>query len=96
MHITCLIKYNLLQRQLQYLIITKSLNQYPNINAQTSDESQPLETYENSTNNLDEVLLSKQASNIDLFFNRGRHDNIDIYYMSQSIFISQKKQLVII
>ena len=32
------------------------------------------------------MLLSKQESNIDLFFTRGRHNNIDIYYISQSYF----------
>ena len=30
------------------------------------------------------MLLSKQESKIDLFFTRGRHNNIDIYYISQS------------
>ena len=34
----------------------------------------------------DDMLLSKQESNIDLFFTRGRHSNIDIYYISQSYF----------
>ena len=32
------------------------------------------------------MLLSKQESNIHLFFTRGRHNNIDIYYISQSYF----------
>ena len=32
------------------------------------------------------MLLSKQESNIDLFFTRCRHQNIDIYYISQSPF----------
>ena len=32
------------------------------------------------------MLLSKQESNIDLFFTRGRHNNIDIYYISQNYF----------
>ena len=32
------------------------------------------------------MLLSKQESNIDLFFTGGRHNNIDIYYISQSFF----------
>ena len=66
-------------------MITKSLNQYPNINAQTSDEIQTLENYENSVVVFDDMLLSKQESNIDLFFTRGKH-KIDIYYISQSYF----------
>ena len=32
------------------------------------------------------MLLSKQESNIDLFFTRGRHKNIYIYYIFQSYF----------
>ena len=68
-------------------IITKSLNQYPNIKAQITDEIQPLENYGNSTVVFDDMLLSKQESNIDLFFFiRGRHIIIDIYYISQSYF----------
>ena len=76
----------LLQKQEPIFIITKSLNQYPNIKAQTSDEIQPLNEYENSVVVFDDMLLSKQESNIDLFFTGGRHNNIDIYYISQSFF----------
>ena len=36
------------------------------------------------TATFDDILLSKQESNIDLFFTRGRHNNIDFYYISQS------------
>ena len=32
------------------------------------------------------MLLSKQESNVNLFFTRGRHNNIDVYYISQSYF----------
>ena len=76
----------LFQKQEPIFIITKSLNQYPNIKAQTSDEIKPLENYENSIVVFDDMLLSKQESNIDLFFTRGRHNNIDIYYISQNYF----------
>ena len=78
--------YIRLQKQEPIFKIAKSLNQYPNINAQTSDEFEPLESYENSTVVSDDMLLSKQESNIDLFFTRGCHNNIDIYYISQSYF----------
>ena len=81
---TYLMNHILSQKQEPIFIITKSLNQYPNIKAQTSDEIQPLKNYENSTVVFDDLLLSKQESNIDLFFTRGRHNNIDIYYISQS------------
>ena len=78
--------YILLQKQEPKLIITKSLNQYLNIKAQTSDEIQPLKSYENSIVVIDDMLLSKQESNIDLFFTRGRHKNFDKYYIIQSCF----------
>ena len=67
-----------LQKQESVFIITKPVIQYPNVKAQTSDEIQPLETYANSTVIFVDMLLSKQASNVDLFFTRGRHSNIDI------------------
>ena len=39
----------------------------------------------------DDLLLSKQASNIDLFFTRGKHNIFDMYYTSRSYFHSAKK-----
>ena len=79
------------KRQGPIFIMTKSLNQYPNIKAQTSDEIEPIENYENSTIVLDDMLLSKQEINLDLFLTRGRHSTIDIYYISQSYFHLPKK-----
>ena len=38
-------------------IITKPLYQYPNIEAQTSDEIQPIKNYENSIVVFDDMLL---------------------------------------
>ena len=54
---TYLLMHNLHQKQEPIFIITKSLNQYPIIKAQTSDEIQPLENYENSTVAFDDMLL---------------------------------------
>ena len=65
---TYLMNHILHQKQEPFFIITKSLNQYPKIIAQTSDEIQPLNEYENSVVVFDDILLSKQESNIDLFF----------------------------
>ena len=93
---TYLMNHILHQKQEPIFIITKSLNQYPKIKAQTSDEIQPLNEYENSVVVFDDMLLSKQESNIDLFFTRGRHNNIDIYYISQSYFHLPKILFVII
>ena len=39
---------------------------------------------ENSTVVFDNMLLSEQASNIDLSFTRWRHGNVDVYYTSES------------
>ena len=75
-----------LQEQEPIFIITKLLTQYPNIKAQTSDKIQPLNEYANSTVVFDDMFLSKQESNNNLFFTRGRYQNIDIYYISQSNF----------
>ena len=61
----------LLRKQESISIIPKSLNQNPNIKAQTSDEIQPSESYENNIVVFNDLLLSKQESNIDLFFTRG-------------------------
>ena len=88
---TYLMNHILLQKQEPIFIITKSLNQYPNIKAQTSDEIQPLNEYENNTLAFDDMLPSKQESNIDLFFTRGRHSNFDNYYFSQSYFYRPQK-----
>ena len=59
---TYLITYFLLQKFEQIFIITKSLNQYPNIKAQTSVEVQPLENYENSILVFDDMLLSNKKA----------------------------------
>ena len=84
---TYLMNHILYQKQEPILLIARSsLNQYPDIKAQSSDEIQPLNEYENSVVVSDDMLLSKQDSNIELFFTRGRHNNNDIYYKSQNYF----------
>ena len=90
---TYLMNHILFQKKEPIFIITKSLNQYPNIKAQTSDESEPLEFFENGTVVFDDMLLSKQENNIDLFFTRGRHSNIDTYCISQSYFHIHKSTI---
>ena len=90
---TYLMSLILFRKQEPIFIITKSLNQYPNIKAQTSVEIQPLNEYENSFVVFDDMLLSKQESKIDLLFTRGRHNNNDIYYISQNYFDLPKKTI---
>ena len=67
-------------------IITKTLNQYSNIKAQTSDENQTLENYEYSTVVFDDMLLSKQIRKVDLFFAKERHSNNEMNFISHSYF----------
>ena len=83
---TYLMNHFLYKKQETIFIITKSLNHYPKIKAKTSDEVELLEHYENSTVGCDDMLLSKQESNINMFFTRGRRNQIDIYNISQSYF----------
>ena len=60
--------YILHQKQKLNYLITKSLHQNPKIKDQTSEEIKPLENFANSTVVLYNMLLSNQASKIDLFF----------------------------
>ena len=87
--------HTLHQKREAILIITKSLYQYFNIKAQASDEIQPLEIHENSIVVFDEMLLLKQVSKINLFFERRRHSSFDIYYISQSYFHLTKKTILL-
>ena len=65
-------------------IICKTANQYPSKFHNQSREILPLEDYGNKTIVFDDMLASKEAKDIDAFFTRGRHQNLDIYYISQS------------
>ena len=47
-----------------------------------SDEIKHLNEYENGIISLDDVLGSSNSRFIDQFFIRGRHNNLDIYYLS--------------
>ena len=86
-------KYSQLQGKKPIVIVTPSLNPYPHIKAQTSEEIQPLENYENSTVVFD-MLPSKKESNFDFFLTRGRHSKIDIYFITHSCFHLPKKTIL--
>ena len=64
--------------------ITRSPNQYPNY--KTSNEIKPINKYKGSIVFFDDMLGAKNSSQIDEFFTRGRHENIDVYYISPSSF----------
>ena len=65
-------------------IITRSPNQYPNY--KTSNEIQPINKYKGSVVIFDDMLGARNSSQIDDFFTRGRHEELDVYYISQSYF----------
>ena len=65
-------------------IITRSPNQYPNY--KTSNEIKPINKYKGSVVIFDVILRAKNSSQIDEFFTRGRHENLDVYYICQSYF----------
>ena len=78
-------------------IITKSPpEQYTNSKIkikEISDEFKPLNEYENGIIVFDDILGSSNSKFIDQFFFRGRHNNLDIYYLSQSYFDLPKRTI---
>ena len=65
-------------------IITRSPNQYPDY--KTSTEIKPINKYKGSVVVFDDMLGSQNSSQIDEFFTRGRHEDLCVYYISQSCF----------
>ena len=65
-------------------IITRSPNQYSNY--RTSNETKPINKYKGSVVIFDDMLGARNSSQIGEFFTRGRHENLDVYYISQSYF----------
>ena len=65
-------------------IITRSPSQYPNY--KTSTEIKPINKYKGSVVIFGDMLGAKNSSQIDVFFTRGRHEDLDVYYISQSYF----------
>ena len=72
-------------------IITRSPNQYPNY--KTSNEIKPINKYKGSVVIFDDMLGSKNSSQIDEFFTRGRHEDLDVYYISQSYFAIPRQSI---
>ena len=71
-------------KQRRIHIITRSPNQYPNY--KTSTEIKPINIYKGSVVIFDDMLGAKNSSQIDEFFTRGRHEDLNVYYISQSYF----------
>ena len=58
-----------------------------------NDEIKPLNQYENGIIVFVDVLGSSNSRDIDQFFIRGRHNNLDIFYLSQSYFDLPKRTI---
>ena len=77
-----------------YIISKSPPEQYTNSKIkikEVTDEIKPLNEYENGVIVFDDILGSSNSRFIDQFFIRGRHNNLDIYYLSQSYFDLPKK-----
>ena len=72
-------------------IITRSPNQYPNY--KTTTEIKPLNKYKGSVVIFDHMLGARNCSQIDEFFTRGRHEHLDVYYISQSYFALPRQSI---
>ena len=65
-------------------IKTRSPNQYPNY--ETSNEIKLMHKYKGSAVIFDDMLGARNSSQIDEIFTRGRYEDLDVYYISQSYF----------
>ena len=78
-------------------IITKSPPEQYTISKikikEKSDEIKPLNEYENGIIVFDDILGSSNSRFIYQFFIRGRHNNLDIYYLSQFYFDLPKRTI---
>ena len=72
-------------------IITRSPNQY--LNYKTSNEIMPINKYKGSIVIFDDMLGARNNSQIDEFFTRGRHEDLDVYYISQSYFALPRQSI---
>ena len=72
-------------------IITRSPNQYPYY--KTSNEIKPIKKYKGSVVVFDDMLGARNSSQIDEFFTRGRHEDLDVYYISQSYFALPRQSI---
>ena len=72
-------------------IISRSPNQYPNY--KSSNEIKPINKHKGSVVIFDDMLGAKKSSQIDEFFTRGRHEDLDVYYISQSYFALPRQSI---
>ena len=72
-------------------MITRSTNQ--NLNYKTSTQIKQTNKYKGSVVIFDDMLGSKNCSQIDEFFTRGRHEDLNVYYISQSYFALPRQSI---
>ena len=72
-------------------IITRSPNQYPNY--KTSNEIKSISKYKGSVVIFDDMFGARNSSQIDAFFTRGRHEDLYVYYISQSYFALPRQSI---
>ena len=65
-------------------IITRSPNQYPNY--KTNNEIKSIDKHKGSVVISADMVGARNSSQMDEFFKRGRHENLDVFYISQSYF----------
>ena len=70
-------------------IITTSPNQYPNY--KTSNEIKAIKKYKGSIVISYDMLGARNSSQRDEIFTRGRHEDLDAYYINQSYFASPRQ-----
>ena len=66
-------------------IITRSTNQYPKY--KTIIGIKPIDDYKGSVVRFDGMVGARNSSQIVEFFTSGIHENLDVFYISQSYFI---------
>ena len=79
-----------------YIITESPPEQYTNSKIkikEISDEIKPVNEYENGIILFDDILGSSNSRFLDQFLIRGRHNNLDIYFLSQSYFALPKRTI---
>ena len=72
-------------------ITTGSPNRYPK--HKTSNEIEPIIKYKGSVVVFDDMLGIRNSSQIKKFFTRGRHEDLSVFYVSQSFFGLPRKSI---
>ena len=72
-------------------IINRSPNQYPNY--KTSNENKPIKKYKESVEIFNNMMGARNSSQKDEIFTTGRHEDLDVNYISQSYFAFPRQSI---